>query len=82
MSICSKCQSDKIIPDLRIIDQAGNTIRLGINVYDHPDALVFRGTHSSTLYSQICGECGHVESYVQNPQELYSVYLASKQPAE
>ncbi len=60
----------------------GHYIRLGINVYDHPDALVFKGAHSSNLHYRMCGNCGIVESYVSNPQELYDLYLASQQAKE
>ena len=78
MNNCSKCQSSKIIPDVRIVDQMGHSIRLGINVYEHPEALIFKGAHSSALRSRVCGECGYVETYVENPQELYAVYLESQ----
>ena len=78
MSNCSKCQSEKVIPDVRIRD--GGSLLLSVDVYDHPEALVFKGAHSRTLQSQVCGDCGHVESYVENPQELYEIYLASQQP--
>ena len=78
MDHCSKCGSDKVIPDASIRDGGGMVI--AVNVYDHPDALVFKGAHTSILHTRICGDCGNVESYVQNPQELYSVYLASQQP--
>ena len=74
---CPNCQSAKIIPGVRIIDQMGHYIRLGVNVYEHPDALVFKGKHSEGLHARICGDCGHVELYVENPQELYSVFRDS-----
>lgn len=82
MNVCSKCQSDKIIPDVSVTDQAGHSVRLGVNIYDHPEALVFKGAHSSSLHYRMCGNCGNVESYVPNPQELYEIYLASQQPQE
>ena len=78
MNTCSKCRSDKVIPDVRIIDQVGHRIRLGVNVYEDPEALIFKGTHYSDLRSQVCGECGYVETYVENPGELYSAYLNAK----
>jgi len=71
---CAKCQSEKIIPRVRIIDQVGHSIRLGVNVYETPDALIFKGKHSEELHARICGACGNVEMYVDNPGELYSVY--------
>jgi ribosomal protein S27AE len=73
---CPRCQSEKIIPDVQIIDRAGHVIRLGVKVFEHPEALVFKGTHAADLRARVCGECGYVESYVENPQELYSAYLA------
>ncbi len=76
VNTCSKCQSEKIIPDVQIIDRAGHMIRLGVKVFEHPEALVFQGAHAADLRSWVCGECGHVESYVENPQELYAAYLA------
>jgi hypothetical protein len=78
VNTCSKCQSEKIIPDVQIIDRAGHTIRLGVEVFEHPEALVFQGAHAADLRSRVCGECGYVESYVENPQELYAAYLAAR----
>ena len=76
MNNCPRCQSEKIIPDVQIIDRTGHMIRLGVKVFEHPEALVFKGAHAADLRSQVCGECGYVESYVEDPQELYSAYLA------
>lgn len=75
MNHCPRCQSEKIIPDVQIFDRAGHVLRLGVKVFEHPEALVFKGAHAADLRSWVCGECGYVESYVGNPQELYSVYL-------
>jgi len=71
---CSKCQSEKIIPQLCIADQAGHNIRLGVNVYEDPNAIVFKGKHSEELYARICGDCGNVELFINNPHEFYSVH--------
>lgn len=79
MTNCAKCGSEKVIPGLTIMDQAGHYIRLGVNVYDHPENLLFKGKHTGLLRSQVCGECGSVESFVDNPQELYTAYLATQQ---
>ena len=79
MNNCAKCQSGKIIPDVRISDRRGYRISLGVNVYEHPEKLIFKGTHTDALRWQVCGECGYLESYVENPQELYAVYLATQQ---
>ena len=76
MNNCPRCQSEKVIPDVRIVDRAVHVLRLGVKVYEHPEALVFKGAHAADMRSRVCGECGYVESYVENPQELYAAYLA------
>lgn len=75
MNQCPKCRSEKIIPYVQIFDRVGHSIRLGVKVFEHPEALVFKGAHAADLRARVCGECGYVESYVENPQELYSAYL-------
>ena len=76
MKNCPKCQSEKTIPNVRIVDLAGHTLRLGVRVFEHPEAFAFKGAHATDLRSRVCGECGYVEFYVENPQELYSAYVA------
>lgn len=80
--ICPKCQSGKVISGARIIDQMGHTIKLGVSVYEKPDALIFKGAHSEALRARICGACGNVEIYVDHPEELYSVYQESRARGE
>ena len=82
MNTCSKCGSEKIIPDVSVTDQVGHSIRLGVNVYEHPEAQLFKGAHSSVLHYRMCGDCGIVESYVPNPQEFYEIYLSLQKPTE
>lgn len=81
---CSKCKSSKVIPKARIVDRADYNIAtdLTIHVYENPDAMIFKGTHAETLRAWICGECGYVETYVENPQELYTAYLNAKSRQE
>jgi hypothetical protein len=79
---CPKCQSRKMIPAARIVDQAGHFIRLAVSVDEKPDALIFKGAHTQLLRARICGACGNVELYVDDPEELHSVYQASGTRAE
>lgn len=76
MKTCPKCQSEKIIPNVQIVDLAGHVLKLGVKVFEHPEAFAFRGAHAAGLRSRVCGECGYVEFYVDNPQELYSAFTA------
>jgi len=78
--ICPKCSSDKIIPEVRIIDRnAHSSVEdLCFEIYENPHALLFRGTHRGALRAWICGACGYTELYVDYPGELYEVYRSAK----
>lgn len=77
---CSRCQSDKVIPNVHIRDYGdyGSNSQLSIEIYEKPDALIFKGTFEGPLNAWVCGECGYTELYIENPQELYSKYLEIK----
>jgi predicted nucleic-acid-binding Zn-ribbon protein len=80
---CSKCQSTKIIPEVYIRDYSphvGNT-QLSVEIYEDPNALIFKGRHEGALNARVCGDCGYTELYVENPQELYSIYL-NREPSQ
>jgi hypothetical protein len=76
---CAKCQSSKVIPNARVIDRAdyNQNTDLTVHVYENPEAMIFKGTHAGKLSARICGDCGYVETYIENPQELYAAYLRS-----
>jgi predicted nucleic-acid-binding Zn-ribbon protein len=74
---CLKCNSTKIIPRARIVDRANYNAAtdLMIHVYESPDALIFKRKHEGQLSARICGDCGYVETYVDNHAELYEAFL-------
>jgi predicted nucleic-acid-binding Zn-ribbon protein len=78
---CSKCGCANVIPDVRIIDRGDGNWKLDLQVelYEHPDALLFKGTHQGTLRAAICGRCGHAELYVTNPGDLWAAYQRSRE---
>lgn len=78
--VCSKCGSQEVIPDVRIIDRGHANSRrdLEVELYENPDALIFKGTHAGTLIASICGRCGYAELRVSNPEELLEVYRRNK----
>lgn len=76
---CSRCGSDKIMPNLRIYDFANpvGTSRknwIGIEVVAKPDALIFKDAHQELLRATVCGDCGNVELTVDNPKGLWESY--------
>ena len=48
--------------------------RLKVVVFGDPSALVFKDRLYGELRADICGDCGHVELRVANPEELYGHY--------
>ncbi len=73
---CTLCGSDRIIPDVIILDHNRNYAEeLKVIYHRKPQALFLRGSTLGTLRAWICGVCGHVELFVDNPDELYQAYL-------
>jgi rubrerythrin len=67
---CSKCKSTKIIPRVRMVDRGEYDAAGDLTV-------IFKDTHQGVLRAWICGACGYVETYVDNPGELYDAYERS-----
>ncbi|MBD3675927.1 MAG: hypothetical protein HUJ26_20655 [Planctomycetaceae bacterium] len=75
---CEKCGSDKIIPEVKMLDSgqysAGNT---KVVIHGNPEAIFFKERFYGELTADICGECGHVELNAANPEELWRAYQKS-----
>jgi hypothetical protein len=76
--ICPKCGSREVIPDARIMAR-GYNLEIQVEVYESPNALIFKGTHARTLRASICGQCGHAELYVRKPAGLLVAYKKSRE---
>ena len=77
---CTKCGSDKIMSDVRIVEQgmAGDKNDLSIEFHKKPDAKILKGTQKGTLIANVCGQCGYVELSVGNPKELWDLYKKNR----
>jgi len=77
---CPRCNSKRLIPDVRIIDRGHyNSARdLSVEVYEQPDALIFKGTHLGVLTATICADCGNAELSVTNAEKLYDAYVTGR----
>lgn len=73
---CSGCGSEKVIPNIKIVDHGEMNLEhdLAIKLHGRPDALFFKDTRRSVLKASVCGRCGKVEMSVENPQELWEIY--------
>lgn len=71
--LCAKCASDKVIPRATLVDRADYNIETNLvaKVYADPDAFLFKGAQRSEVVARICGQCGYVELYVENPEDLW-----------
>jgi len=78
---CPKCSATTIMPNLYITDRGHyNTPQpLLIEVVDQPASwLTFGATHNSNILAWICGTCGYIELYVDDPQKLHEKYQAAQ----
>jgi hypothetical protein len=75
---CAVCGSARMMANVQVVDKNDNVRQdLQVCVAQKPEALIFRGQVYEPVRAWICGECGHVELFVENPQELYQAYLVS-----
>ena len=77
---CGRCESEKIMPNLRIRDycELGGTKDLEVEVEENPSALILKGAHREALRATVCGECGNVGLSVENPEALWKIYTQQK----
>lgn len=77
---CSRCGSDKIMPNLRIHDRyrVGHENCIGIEVLGKPGAAIFKETHREFMRATACGDCGNVDLTVDNPKRLWETYTKSQ----
>ena len=67
-----------MIRGIRVVcrtDNGDQDIKLRID--GEPDALFFKQAHRSSLSASICGVCGFIEFFAEDPGELYSAYTQS-----
>ncbi|MEO0556838.1 MAG: hypothetical protein AAF170_01510 [Bacteroidota bacterium] len=69
---CLRCGSSSVIPDAEIIDSNGSPLK--VNVQRKPEASMFKGRVYSTVRFQVCGVCGNVEMYAEDPEALWDAY--------
>ena len=74
---CSKCGSEKIIPSAPLLDTGQNASgQLQALVgFNKPQAWIMKGPIVATMKANICGECGFMEFYANDPAALYKAYV-------
>jgi len=77
-----ECGSNKIIPDVPLLEhvgEAGIAQQVVIKVAGSPEAWIFKDKVKGTVSLSICGECGHAELHVSNARELWQKYKQAQQ---
>ena len=69
---CGKCASDQIIHGAYLESTRESRIVVGTRL--HPDHGPLERSVSTRVYACVCGSCGFVELYANQPRELYDVY--------
>jgi ribosomal protein L40E len=81
--ICLRCGSDKIIPNIPLIDIYGDlgrySTQMRLSVHGNPSAWFFKDSESGLLTGFICGACGYTELKTEGFQKLYEKYVESLQ---
>ena len=65
---------------MRIVDRGHHNAarNLSVEVYENPEAIIFKGTHEGVMHATICADCGNVELTVTNAADLYNAYLLAQ----
>ena len=69
---CAKCTSDQMIEAAYVADAQGNRIVVGVD--QHPDHGALDRAVSTQIRAWVCGVCGFVELYANQPAELNDMY--------
>jgi len=83
-SICPKCESDKIIPEIPVTDEtemgiSSAAIPATLKIDEDPEAWFIKQYRSSKLVAYACGDCGFVEYYLSSPDQLWRGHLLALQ---
>lgn len=69
---CPKCLSTNVIADARVRDRGhyNSVSDMSISTFRNPDAKVFKDTRISDVSAWVCGACGYIELYADEPKTL------------
>lgn len=79
MEKCAKCNSERIMPKVKVEVESFPTEKGGfadfrLAVDGDPKAFIFRETEYSDISACVCADCGFTEFYASKPEDLYRAY--------
>ena len=69
---CLQCESKRIVKNVRAIDKGDGNVKrdLTLEVYEDPNAWIFKGAHEGVLSGNVCVDCGFVMFCVSKADAL------------
>ena len=77
---CSKCASDQMMDGAYFADPGGQRVVVGID--RHPRVGPLARSASTQVHARLCGSCGFVELYANQPAKLYEAYCNAGRATE
>lgn len=76
MKNCHKCGSDKIVPDVKVLDRGdGSTTHdLKIAVDENPRAFIFKKRNYSDVKANVCVNCEYTHFFATDSILLWEAY--------
>ena len=76
---CKKCDSNKIIQNVKIIDYGHSNIKRNLSIeIDEKKGFFNKKSVTSEIVANICGNCGSMEFYTLDYEKLWNIYNESK----
>ncbi|MGB3542110.1 hypothetical protein [Rubrivirga sp.] len=74
---CLKCDSDAMVPGVRLIDRGESNARYPakVGLVTNPDAILFKGEVRVETEALVCGDCGFVEVYATEPYKIWDAHI-------
>ena len=77
---CAKCGSGTVAQRAMAVDRTdAGELDLQVRVDAKPSAFILKKSACSKLHAFVCGSCGYVEFYADDPKTLYDAFIASQQ---
>jgi predicted rRNA methylase YqxC with S4 and FtsJ domains len=59
---CLQCNSTRVVTDVRAVDKGDGDLKndLRLEVYENPNAWIFKGTQDGKVIGNVCVECGFI----------------------
>jgi hypothetical protein len=73
---CRSCHSRDLLEKVPLQSRGHNGAYqpLSAVVFERPEARIFKRAHRTKLHARICGRCGLVEIYADEPEALYAAH--------